>query len=1092
MSWFRTVRIGLELALAAGVVGQVSVVQESRDAGDAFGNLSMRMVGPGHTSGRISDFAFDPERTSRFFVAVASGGVWRTENAGTTWTPVFDHQTSYATADVELSPWDSNEIWVGTGENNNQRSVGGGDGVYRSVDGGDSWTHVGLVDSGHIGQIRFHPTDPDTVFVAALGPLWSDGGDRGFYKTSDAGETWEKLLDVDAFTGANEFVINPDNPDEMIVSTYERYRRTWAVINGGPGSRVYKTTDSGETWDVLGKGLPDNVDLGRIAFGWTNKYPQIIYASVVGQDDVGGIYRTENFGESWEKRSDRGTNDSAYYGELTVDPNDSYHLILIDTWAWESFDGGESWAQMDYDHRHSDDHAIWFDPDDSQHIYVGGDGGIYETWDAGKTYRHIQNLPVTQFYRVAVDNSAPFYNICGGTQDNSSLCGPSRTDLNHGIVNSDWEIILGGDGFEPQIDPDDPNIIYTQYQYAGLVRYDRRTTERLSIVPQPSSGETAYNWNWNAPLLISPHNSKRIYFGSQKIFRSDDRGETWTILHDDVSRGVDRNRLKIGDRIWSVDAVRKNYWTSFYGSAISIAESTLQEGLLYVGTDDGMIHVSEDGGETWRPTSRLRSVPEMTYVSKIITSLHDVDTAYAVFDNHKRGDFKPYVMKTADRGRTWSAIAGNLPMRGYVHAIAEDHIDPELLFVGTEYGVFFTQDGGRDWNELTALPTIAARDIEIQRREDDLVIGTFGRGIYVLDDYTPLRTKATQLSAAELTSFPIRDTFLYVEGDLWGPWGGGGKGVLGDNFFKGENPPFGAVISYYLRDGYPSKREVRRKAERAIEAERGDTPYPSWATLRAEDREHPPAIIATIRDDAGNVVRRLTGESGKGRHQMIWDLRYPSTRPIDDLGAGSSGGRFVAPGRYTVQLSKRVNRVETDLGAPQGFGVKSLQISPEEASGSARTELVDFQSRTAELLRMIEGADRTAEEIRTRLASLRLALQSSPDFASNHVATLDRLDDLLYKIDRKLNGDSTISDRFERTPWSLRARINSIIEGHWDSLSPVIGVHRESFEIAQVEMTDLVDELATLDQNVVEFERQANLLNLPWTPGRVLVASSEN
>ena len=1086
-----TAYLFIVVLLAFGTNAQSRQRNDSNlDAGDVYGALPARMVGPGHTSGRISDFAFDPKRKSRFFIAVASGGVWLTENAGTTWTPVFDKQTAYAAADVEMNPWNSDEIWVGTGENNNQRSVGSGDGVYKSTDGGLTWKHVGLKSSGHIGQIRFHPTDPKTVFVAALGPLWSEGGERGFYKTGDGGETWDKLLNIDEFTGANEFVIHPKNPEHIIVSTYERHRRTWAVINGGPGSGVHKTKDGGKTWKRLGSGLPASVDLGRVAFGWSEKHPDIVYASVVGQEGVSGIYRSDNFGESWVKRSDRETNDSAYYGELTVDPNDSEHLILVDTWAWESFDGGKSWTAMDYDNRHSDDHAIWFDPDDSRHMYIGGDGGIYETWDGGITYRHIQNLPITQFYRIAVDNDVPFYNICGGTQDNSSLCGPHRTDLNHGIVNSDWEIILGGDGFEPQIDPTDPNIIYTQNQYAGLARYDRRTTERLSIVPQPKSGETAYNWNWSAPLLISPHNPQRIYFGSEKIFRSDDRGNSWTILHEDVSRGVDRNQLKIGGRIWSVDSVRKNYWTSFYGSAITIAESPLKEGVLYVGTDDGMIHVSSDGGKDWKAISSIKGVPEMTYVAKIIASMHDVDTAYAVFENHKRGDFKPYVMKTENRGRTWKSISSNLPENGFVHSIAEDHIDPNLLFVGTEYSVFFSQDGGRDWNQLANIPTIAARDIEIQRRENDLVVGTFGRGIYVFDDYSPLRTKAAELKKVEATSFPVRDPFLYIEGDRWGPWGGQGKGVLGDNFFKAENPPFGAVISYYLRDGYETKARVRRNKERAIEKQQGDTPYPSWETLRAEDRELHPLIIATIKDSKGKVIRRITGPSGKGFHQITWDLRFPDTRPVTrargQWSSGSrDGGHFVAPGTYSVQLSKLVDQKETILGQPQQFTVRSLDISSEEARGKAREELVAFQSKTAELFRIVTGAAAFTGELRTKVENVRTALNKSSQLSQEQRAALDDFNDKLYQIEIKLNGDTTISSRFERTSWSLLDRINSIRRGHWNSLSPVTEIHRSAYDIARSEASEIVTTLNKLDSDFSAFERHLEANGVPWTPGRV-------
>ena len=498
-------------------------------------------------------------------------------------------------------------------------------------------------------------------------------------------------------------------------------------------------------------------------------------------------------------------------------------------------------------------------------MLIGCDGGLYETWDRGQNYQFKPNLPLTQFYKIAVDNDAPFYNIYGGTQDNATQGGPTRTKSVNGILNSDWFITVFGDGFDPAVDPEDPNIVYSQWQYGGLVRYDRRTGERMDIKPREDKGGPALRWNWDSPILISPHSHTRIYYGAQILFRSDDRGDTWEAISPDLSRNMDRNKLKVMGRVWGVDTVAKNASTSFYGSIMTISESPLVDGLLYVGTDDGLVQVSEDGGKNWRKIEDFPSldVPEHAFVSDIEASLHDPDTVFVVLYNYKRGDFKPYVVKSTDRGKTWSSIAANLPERGSTYTIAQDHENADLLFVGTEFGLFLTLDGGVKWIQLkSGLPTIAVRDLEIQRRENDLAVGTFGRGFYILDDYSPLRELSTELLEKDAHIFPVKKAWMYIQSN---PMGGGGKGFQGSSFFTAPNPPFGATFTYYMKETLKTKKSERQAKDRSLSKAGKDVPYPDWDTLKAEDREEAPAALLTIRDSDGQIVRHISGRAG-ARH----------------------------------------------------------------------------------------------------------------------------------------------------------------------------------------------------------------------------------
>ncbi|MBL4653343.1 MAG: hypothetical protein JKY53_10850 [Flavobacteriales bacterium] len=615
-----------------------------------FSGLSFRSIGPALTSGRIADIAVNPNNTAEYYVAVASGGVWKTTNHGTTFSPIFDSQGSYSIGCVTIDPNNPHTIWVGTGENNNQRSVAYGDGVYKSNDGGKSWKNMGLKTSEHIGKIIVHPTNSNIVYVAAYGPLWNKGGDRGIYKTEDGGKTWNKVLDIDEHTGISDIVMDSRNPDVIYAAAHQRRRHTFTYVGGGPSSGIHKTEDGGKTWNKLSSGLPSS-NMGRIGLAISPVNPDYVFAMIEAEQDNEGFYRSTNRGASWTKMSKHRTSGN-YYQEIICDPNDVDKIFSMDTWLHHTEDGGKTFKKTGEKSKHVDNHCIWINPNNTNHWIVGCDGGLYETWDHAASWQYKPNLPVTQYYKVAVDNAEPFYNVYGGTQDNNSMGGPSRTTTNHGIMNSDWYITNGGDGFESAIDPVNPNIVYAQSQYGWLVRYDKSTGERVGIQPQPRAGEDGLRWNWDAPLIISPHNNKRLYFAANKLFKSDDQGNTWECISDDLTRQIDRNTLKVMGRVQSMDAVMKNKSTTMYGNIVALDESSKQEGLIYVGTDDGLIQITEDNGKTWKKISSFVGIPSNTYVNAIVCSQHDANTVYAVFNNHKQGDFKPYILKSTDKGVT--------------------------------------------------------------------------------------------------------------------------------------------------------------------------------------------------------------------------------------------------------------------------------------------------------------------------------------------------------------------------------------------------------------------------------------------------------
>ncbi len=1054
-----------------------------RLSSDTLKGLELRSLGPAINSGRISDFAVTPGQRHRYFVATASGGVWRTDNAGTTWKPLFDDQSSYSIGCITMDHDNPNVLWVGTGENNSQRSVSFGDGVYKSLDGGQTWSNLGLGESEHIGMIAIDPRDADVVYVAAQGPLWRSGGDRGLYKTTDGGATWERVLHISDDTGVNDVHLDARNPDVVYATAYQRRRHVWTLINGGPESGIYKSTDAGATWRELEKGLPE-VDMGRIGLAVSPADPDVVYAIVEAQRDKGGVFRSVDRGESWEKRSDYMSGSPQYYNELVADPKDVDTVYSMDTWLHVSTDGGKTFSKVGEEHKHVDNHAMWIDPEDTDYLLVGCDGGVYESFDRGATWAFKENLPITQFYRVSVDTSLPFYFIYGGTQDNNSLGGPNRTLDRSGISNEDWFITVGGDGYETAIDPTNPDILYSQSQYGNLARYDRASGEAVDIQPQEEPGEPAHRWNWDSPLIISPHSPTRLYYACQRLFRSEDRGDTWTAISGDLSRQLNRDELPVMGRIWEMDAVSKNQSTSDYGNVVSLSESPIVEGLIYAGTDDGLIQVTEDGGANWRAVDRVPGVPERTYVSRLEASLHDADSVYAAFANYKVGDFKPYVFVSRDRGRTWSSISGDLPEREIVHSLVQDHVVPELLFAGTEFGLYFTVDEGENWVQLKGgLPTIQVRDIDIQRRENDLALGTFGRGFYVLDDYTPLRQVSEQALEQEAVLFPIRDAHLYIEKRSR-------RGSRGHGFYTAENPPFGAIISYYLKDGLKTRQEQRTEAEKKAREEESNPPLPSMAELREEAEETEPRIVLTVRDATGEVVRRITGPRTKGMHRVSWDLRYPPVTPTTlaeetDLAPWEEPerGRLAAPGAYTITLDRVVDGEHSTLAEAQQFDVVPLELATLAAAD--RAAVMEFHAKAARLLRAVTGAIEAADEAETRIAHVHKALLDTPAADPALLAETARLGDELNDILVALRGDPTKSARNVFQPPSIEGRIERITGDQWYTTQAPSTTHQQAYQWAAEAFTVELDRLRTLFNELENLEDELEAAGGPWTPGRL-------
>jgi photosystem II stability/assembly factor-like uncharacterized protein len=1027
--------------------------------------FAWRPIGPAVTSGRVVDLAVadGPNEKGQMgtllYAAAASGGVWKSVNAGTTWEPVFDKQSTASIGDIALAPSNSEIVWVGTGEANNQRSSSWGDGVYKSENGGRTWTNMGLKTSQHIGRIVVHPTNPNIVYVAAVGPLWTDGGERGLYKTIDGGKTWKAVLTISPYTGVTDVAMDPTDPNIMYAAAYQRQRKAYSFVGGGPESGIYKSIDAGETWTKLTEGLPKG-DIGRIGLDISRSQPRTIYATL--ETKTPEVYRSDDYGASWKKTGTYMVY-PWYMGQIRVDPTNPDRIYELGVPIFVSEDGGAT-SHPTAQSAHVDYHAMWIDPTDPNHFIVGNDGGVYITHDRGQTMDFVTNLPISQYYAIDVDNRLPFYYVYGGLQDNNSWAGPSQTRNRQGITSSDWYVTVGGDGFYSAVDPTDPNVVYAESQNGGIIRYDVKTGEQKSIQPEPKYGAENLRWNWSVPIVISPHDHNTVYFGAQYLFKSPYRGDSWEQLGGDLTRHLDRDKLPLMGKLWTDSAVARHAGTADFGNISTIDESPMRKGLLYVGTDDGLIQVSRDGGVTWTKIDKFPGVPDMTYVSRVVASSHNEGTVYATFDGHRSNDFKAYVLKSDDYGKTWKSISSNLPMSS-VQVIREHPRAANLLFIGNEVGAFYSGNGGSSWSKLQYnLPTVAVHDIKIHPRENDLIIGTHGRGIFIIDDITPLEKLADADRAGKLYLFPAKPVTLFNYNSSI-PGGLRGAGALGERSFSAPNPPFGSTLTYYVKDSLPKGR----------------------------------TLTLAIFDSTGKRIRDLTVNSKAGMHRATWDLRLaaPYYNPTPAVGRGGRGGggggngqpqgAFVLPGRYVARLtlagrgdSVTASSVETPV-VVNPDPLVLLSAADYQALHALRITAAGQQAR-------VQATVRSAELIKEEMTEVKNALKSvqGSDSLSRQANSIDReIDSILKAVRGDPNGPPRDADDKNKYEPSIQERVNQVASEIGDVTSPPTQLQRETLDAA---MNDLAVQTARLNTllgtRVPSLNKALDAAGVPWTVGR--------
>jgi len=1031
------------------VVGQSS--KESKKSKDpvksALNGFKFRSIGPAFMSGRIADIAIDPKNENVWYVAVGSGGVWKTENAGTTWVPLTDNMPFYSTGCITIDPHNNSSIWLGTGENVGGRHVGIGHGVYHSTDGGKSWKDMGLKKSEHVSKIIVHPEDPNTLWVASQGPLWSPGGERGLFKTTDGGKTWKNTLEINEWTGVTDLVIDPTNPDILYAASWQKHRNVAALIGGGPGTSLYKSVDGGDSWSKINKGLPGS-NKGKIGLAISPMKPNVLYAAVELDKRAGAVYRSENSGGSWSKMSDTvsGGTGPHYYQELVASPHVFDKIYLMNVRVLVSDNGGKTFYTMTERKKHSDNHSLTFKANDPNYMLIGTDGGIYESFDDSASWKFVGNLPLTQFYKLAVDDAEPFYNIYGGTQDNNTQGGPSRTFKRSGISNADWYVVLGGDGHQPATEPGNPDIIYAQSQQGYINRIDMTNGEAVSVRPQEGIDEPYERFNWDSPILVSYHDPKRLYFGTQRVWRSENRGDSWAAISRDLTKDEERLALPIMGRTQSFDNAWDVYAMSTYNTITSLSESRIDENILYAGTDDGIIQYTKDGGDSWSKMTvdNLPDTPSSAFVNDIKADLHDTETAYVLLDNHKFGDYKPYIFKTSNGGKKWTSISNGIPDGTLVWRIVQDHVNPNLLFLGTEYGVYISLNQGEKWHKFSnGLPTIPVRDLAVQKRENDLVLATFGRSFYILDDYSALRDLSEETLSKDGVIFKPRKALQFNQIP-------GGTSSDGGQTYYAKNPEYGASITYFVKDAPSSMKSERKKSEKSKKD--GDIPFPGWEMLDKENSEQKNQVILVVKDKAGEIVTKISGPLKKGMSRVNWNLTSSIPTTINALSRGwrGSGGGIrtqVNPGAYDLFLNKRVNGVVTEIAGPVELEVEKIRSGT--LTNPMKDEHDQYYKNLADFSSVVNTYQHKFEKANTRVSTYQRMLMRITTNIPEASKSLYELTETMNMLERKVGGSESKAEVGEKDFLTISDRLWAARGGWYPNSYGPTQQHMKSFDIAK-------------------------------------------
>ncbi len=919
----------LSLALICFGYESAAQTEPSDPVSAAMANLTWRSIGPANMGGRIADVEGVPGNANVVYVASGSGGIFKTVNGGIAWTPIFDRQNTISVGDIALEPGNPEVIWAGTGEANTRNSVSFGDGVYKSTDGGKTWKHLGLKDTNSISKVIVHPKNPDIVYVAAVGHVWGPNEERGVFMTTDGGKTWQKTLYIDNLHGASDLEIDPQNPNILYAGMWRFERKPWTFTSGSEKGGVFRSTDGGRTWNKIEKGLPKLI--GRIGLGVAPSNPNVVYAILEAKE--GTLYRSDDKGENFRQvyKNQNIVGRGFYYTQVEIDPTDENKVYAVASLLFKSLDGGRTFNRIS-PATHIDFHALWIDPANPKRMWQGQDGGVSVSYDEGGSWEYVNNFAAGQFYQIFADNAAPFYNISGGLQDNGTWAGPSRNREPSGIHNDDWRMISFGDGFFAIAHPDNPDLFLTESQGGNVVRTDMKNREQQLVVPFFGIGGAAENdkvrFNWNAPLILSPHDKNTVYLAGSSVFKSTDFGKTWTAISDDLTTN-NRERLKdAGGPVFT-----ENTSAEYYGTIISFAESPIARDMLWAGSDDGNLQMTADGGKNWtRLSKNFKNLPDDSPISHVEPSRVNINTAYVAFDRHKLDDYKPYVFKTTDGGRNFTNISGNLPDKAYVHVVTEDPKNTNLLYAGTEIGIYASWDGGQNWRELNLknFPRVAVHDILVHPRENDLIVATHGRSIWVFDDATVIQQMNPDLLKETGFIFEIRPAYRYATRMT--------RYGVGDKIFRGQNPPNGATITYHLKEKADEKTAVRMQ----------------------------------VFDSAGRlIVENKTLPKEKGMNRATWNLSYEGSRPRrpptpEQLEfQGPPRGPQVLPGSYTVKLfvgDKMIGERRVEVRVDP-----TVQITPAElqTQHDLALKLRDMNSSMNDGLRLLDSAKAQTDQIET-------------------------------------------------------------------------------------------------------------------------------